>query len=191
MDSNSKPGQRNPAPTRSEQLSQEKDQVINYANLYLPEDQRKMFFDLKQAGRIGAWWNKKIVIYTAKGKDGNKVRRPVIEGVLTVESTGLTFAEGMKVTCNYLTKDGNNEKVVLSHVPKKIKGVEIFMWVPHFSELHWVQEQTPEHKESNRLKFGLAFKARSDWTWFNRNNAFAMDLKQFKQTFPDFADVVL
>lgn len=65
------------------------------------------------------------------------------------------------------------------------------MWVPHFSELHWVQEEKNEGEYINQLRFGLAFKVRSDWTWFNRNNVFAMDLKQFKEQFPQFSDTML
>lgn len=177
--------------SRDDQLKQEKEQVINYANLYLSPEVSTKFFELKHAGRIGAWWNKKIVLYTAKGKDGNKVRKPIINGVLTVQMVNLNFAEGMSVICDYTRPNGSVERTTLTHIPQQIDGLELFMWVPHFSELHWVVEPAPGKAEVNRLKFGLSFKARSDWTWFNRNNVFAMDLKQFKQTFPDFADVIL
>ncbi|MCZ8015160.1 MAG: hypothetical protein O9274_05635 [Limnobacter sp.] len=74
---------------RSLQLEQEKIQIENMVNRHLDYKDREAFAEFKHVGRIGAWWNKKIVVYTVKGKDGDKVRRPVINGVLTVEQCSL------------------------------------------------------------------------------------------------------
>lgn len=176
--------------SRSDQLQQEKDQVINFVNLYLTEQEKELFFNLKHVGRIGAWWNKKIVIYAAKGKDGDKVRNPEVLGVLTVQECSLNFSRGMEVIGSFLDASGSETQFNIGHTPERLGNLELFMWVPHFSELHWVQEQTGS-KESTKLKFALAFKVRSDWKWFNRNNVFAMDLKQFKDVFPAYANVML
>lgn len=182
---------RNSSESRAQNNEVERRQVEVLARASLGAEELFLFDSLKHVNRIGVWWNKKIVVYTAKGKRGELPKTPILEGVITVTGGGFDFDSGLSFDIEYHKSTGEIYDLVLDHTPQKIPGVDVFCWIPHYTEIHWVQDKRQDGTDHWKAKAALCFKSKSDWKWFNNMNSFAMELKQFKSVFPAFENHTL
>lgn len=76
----------------------------------------------------------------------------------------------------------------VTHMPTKVPGSEIFMWLPYFNELRWNAKNWNDPQGRRELQLALAFKSMTDIDQhFKEDTDYVLELSKFNKRWPEEA----
>ena len=162
----------------AEKSGYEKEWANNEARLKLSSEDRAIWNCCKCTIRPHVYFDKIFIVWSVKQGV------PEILDVLTVESVDATFEMGIWVhAASKLTK----AKHVITHTPRRLPGLDVFVWVPFFNEIRFASNDWNDVTAPRSLRVSLCFKTRDNKQRLVEGQHYVTELHVFRDQWPQYA----
>lgn len=150
------------------------------ARLHLSEADKTLWHASRYTMRPFVYFDKILIAWTVlKGV-------PQIKDILHVTSLDASFQDGIWLRVQSKVHKGPEHMV--THVPRRLPGLEIFAWLPYFNELRYASAQWEDPSLPKNLRLAVCFKMRSKPDFpLVEGEDYLSELHTFREQFPQYA----
>lgn len=112
---------------------------------------------------------------------------PQVKDILAVTSLDASFQDGVWITLQSKILGGPSQLV--THSPRRLNGLDLFVWVPFFNEMRFHGPEWDNPMSPRNLRLTMCIKMQSDPNHIYQDNRdFISELHVFRERFPQYAD---